>query len=169
MSKRLILGGRRFGNLLVLESAGTLIYGNARSGRSMWRCLCDCGKERTIASNSLTSGLTVSCGCHRNSLLIRRNKINKHIKHGMTGTPEWCAFKDARHRCMKSTNPRWKDYGGRGIKFLFKNFEHFFSELGLRTSPDHSLDRVNNDGHYEPGNVKWSTAHEQRINQRSSS
>ena len=81
-------------------------------------------------------------------------------------TPEQSAYKDAKARCSNPNNPRWKDYGGRGIKFLFNNFEQFLAELGRRPSTKHSLDRKNNDGNYEPGNVRWSTAKEQASNRR---
>jgi hypothetical protein len=83
----------------------------------------------------------------------------------MTGTPEFRAFHDAKHRCLNPRDPFWKNYGGRGIKFLFESFEQFIAGLGPRPSPQHSLDRINNDGHYEPGNVHWATKSEQRRNQ----
>ncbi|HWY20028.1 MAG TPA: hypothetical protein VNX26_02345 [Candidatus Acidoferrum sp.] len=85
--------------------------------------------------------------------------------HGMWKSPEYTAYTHAKQRC---TNPRcvdWPDYGGRGIKFLFTSFEQFFAELGPRPE-GLSLDRKNNDGNYEPGNVRWATASEQQKNQR---
>jgi hypothetical protein len=167
MGKRLSLEGRRFGRLLVLASAGTRIYGKSQR-RSIWRCLCVCGKETIIPSSSLTHKLTKSCGCLRSETTTKKNELSSGVPvtHGMTGTPEYQAYKDARRRCTKKTCPRWEDYGGRGIKFLFSGFEEFFNELGRRTSPYHSLDRINNDGNYEVGNVRWATPEEQRLNQR---
>jgi hypothetical protein len=141
-----------------------------RSGkqRIYWLCECKCGKETIVIGTSLTKGLTKSCSCLRKDTITLRNISDNPaiVKHGMSGTPEWSAYKDAKHRCTYETNPRWKDYGGRGIKFLFTNFEQFLSELGPKPSPKHSLDRIKNDGHYESGNVQWATAHEQRLNQR---
>lgn len=81
----------------------------------------------------------------------------------MYGTVEHTAFVSARCRCKNLKDSR---YGGRGIKFLFPNFNLWFFCLGPRPSPKHSVDRINNDGHYEPGNVRWATAKEQRQNQR---
>jgi len=69
-------------------------------------------------------------------------------------------------RCRRSSSSDYYLYGARGIQFLFDSFEQFYAELGPRPSPKHSLDRVNNDGHYEPGNVRWATAKEQASNKR---
>ncbi len=80
-------------------------------------------------------------------------------------TPEHIAYRHAKGRCSNPTDVAWKDYGGRGIKFLFTSFEQFFAELGPRPEGK-SLDRINNDGNYEPGNVRWATHSEQVKNQR---
>jgi hypothetical protein len=84
----------------------------------------------------------------------------------MYGTPEYTAWNNAKKRCSNPMHPQWPYYGGRGIKFLFTSFERFFAELGPRPSPQHSLDRKDNDGNYEPGNVRWATAKEQSNNRR---
>lgn len=81
--------------------------------------------------------------------------------------PEYQAYMDAKRRCTKSELPNYKDYGGRGIEFRYKNFREFVQDVGLRPSPDYSLDRTNNDGHYEPGNCRWATYSEQSANRRS--
>jgi hypothetical protein len=86
--------------------------------------------------------------------------------HGKSRTPEYGAYLAAKARCMNILNDAYADYGGRGIEFRFTSFEQFFAEVGLRPSPAHSLDRKNNDGHYEPGNVRWATLSEQNNNQR---
>lgn len=93
----------------------------------------------------------------------------KNFKHGFAKrrqASEYNAFLNARHRCTDPTNKRWKDYGGRGIEFRFENPEQWMTELGRRPSLQHSVDRINNDGHYEPGNVRWATAEEQQANTR---
>jgi hypothetical protein len=82
------------------------------------------------------------------------------------GTPEYQAYYHALNRCNNPKDENYPDYGGRGIKFLFTSFEQFFAELGSKPSHGHSLDRIRNDGHYEPGNVHWATGKEQRANQR---
>jgi hypothetical protein len=85
----------------------------------------------------------------------------------MSKTGEYHSFAGAKARCNNRKHPKYKDYGGRGIKFLFKSFEQWFSEVGPKPSPKHSLDRYpNNDGNYEPGNVRWATQSEQRNNCR---
>lgn len=90
------------------------------------------------------------------------------MPHGKSHTPEYHIYVGARYRCTNPKSEVWKDYGGRGIQFRFVSFEEFLAELGPRPSPEYSLDRINNDGHYEPGNVRWATASEQRNNQRCS-
>jgi hypothetical protein len=81
-------------------------------------------------------------------------------------TPEYFAWWNARERCTNPEHQRWYTHGARGIKFLFKTFEEFYAHIGPRPTPAHSLDRENNNGHYEPGNVKWSTRSEQQRNKR---
>lgn len=76
------------------------------------------------------------------------------------------AYDTAKSRCNNPNDQRYNDYGGRGIKFKFKNFEQWFAELGPKPSPQHSVDRKNNDGNYEPGNLRWATSSEQRKNSR---
>ncbi len=95
-----------------------------------------------------------------------RERERERVRIWRADNPERVAYKDAKLRC---TNPRvvkWPIYGGRGIEFRFESYEQFFAEIGPRPSPEYSLDRINNDGHYEPGNVRWATAKEQRSNQR---
>lgn len=83
-----------------------------------------------------------------------------------THSPEYAAYNSAKARCTNSNHPNYKHYGQRGIRFLFSSFEEFIDEIGLRPSSLHSLDRENNDGHYEPGNVRWATPSEQANNRR---
>jgi hypothetical protein len=105
---------------------------------------------------------------------FKRGDKNPAFKHGDSArgsrSVEVTAFYMARGRCTNPNNRKWKDYGGRGIRFLFDNFQQFLAEVGRRPSKQHSLDRYpNNDGHYEPGNVRWATRHEQSTNRRPSS
>jgi|SRR5579883_485126 len=87
-------------------------------------------------------------------------------KHGLYGTPEYHAYQMAKYRCTNPKCQAWDNYGGRGIKFLFTSIEQFMAELGPRPGPGYSLDRINNNGHYAPGNVRWATRAEQHANQR---
>jgi hypothetical protein len=81
---------------------------------------------------------------------------------------EYAAYVAARSRCENRNSPNYKYYGGRDIYFKFTSFEQFFSELGFRPSPQHSVDRKNNDGNYEPGNIRWATKEQQSNNRRNS-
>lgn len=124
-------------------------------------CECGCGEPAPIAIK------TDARRGHVKDQPIRF--INHHqnvANHGMSNTPEYAAWSHAQQRCTNPTNEEYKNYGARGIKFLFVSFEQFFNELGPRTTPQHSLDRINNDGNYEPGNVRWATDAQQRANKR---
>lgn len=92
-------------------------------------------------------------------------------KHGGTvnrkSTPEYSTYRNARSRCRNPNAPNYAYYGGRGIEFRFESFEQFFAELGPKPSPKHSIERIKNDRHYEPGNVRWATRTEQTRNLRS--
>ncbi len=81
-------------------------------------------------------------------------------------TPEYRAFASAKGRCSSPTHQAWKNYGGRGIEFRFQTFQEFLAGVGRRPSPQHSLDRIDNDGHYESKNLRWATTKEQNRNCR---
>ncbi len=132
-------------------------YTRTPSGEIVWVCKCKCGKETSVPADRLRSGHTRSCGCLR---------INLITKHGMHSTPEYTAYLGARSRCQNSKDTGYSQYGNRGIRFLFSSFEQFISDVGLRPSSKHSLDRRENEGHYEPGNCRWSTKSEQMKNRR---
>lgn len=107
---------------------------------------------------------TESCGC------IRSEKVSKwnidRSTHGAIKTPEYWAYKGAKGRCTNPRNRSYKDYGARGIQFRFNSFQEFLDEVGLRPLPQYSLDRINNDGHYEKGNLQWANKKAQANNRR---
>lgn len=128
-----------------------------------WHCACSCGGSALVASGSLTSGNTMSCGCIAREIFIRR-----HQTHGKSKTPEylsWCAM---RRRC-KDTNDDWyPSYGGRGISVCerWDDFVTFLSDMGEKPSKAHSLDRIDVNGNYDPSNCRWATPKVQARNTR---
>jgi hypothetical protein len=170
MTKLKDLSGQRFGRLLVIErdSEGT------RWGSARWRCQCDCGVLLTVGSSLLLQGTTSSCGCLRRELGVRMGRSSK--KHGESSnnegvatTPEYRAWDAMKSRCLNPKSRSYPHYGGRGVKIhptWVDSYTTFLSDVGRRPSPDMSIDRINNNGNYEPGNVRWATRSQQNANKR---
>lgn len=158
MSKPLNLCGQRFGRLLVVEF---LRY--APNGK-VYKVLCDCGNITECTTGRLRTGNTQSCGCLKRELVAAKNFVHGHAKRG--DNAEYHAYLNARRRCTDQKDKRWKDYGGRGIQFRFKSLEEFIQCVGKKPSTEHVLDRIENSGHYESGNVHWTTVLESMRNKR---
>jgi len=101
-----------------------------------------------------------------NAYASHPGEFNGNFKHGLRHTSEYKAFHSAKQRCSNPNNPRFKDWGGRGIKFLLPSIESLIERIGKKPSKEYSLDRINNFGDYTLDNVKWSTKQEQRLNSR---
>lgn len=161
--------GMRFGRLVALGYVGQ----NHRNSCSIWLCRCDCGTEKIIESRSLLFGNSQSCGClHRDiSAAVCKRRNPGMATHGMKNTPEWRAWHCMKGRCLNHKDKAYHWYGGRGITICeewIESFESFFAHVGLRPSESHSLDRIDNEKGYVPGNVRWATMLEQNSNRRSS-
>lgn len=159
--KLIDLSGQAFGRLQALS------FYDTRKDRARWLCRCSCGTEVIIPTADLRSGHSQSCGCLRAELKSARLLIHGHAKRRRQ-TLEWQAYIRARARCRNSKNPSYCNYGGRGIQFRFSSYEEFFKELGYKPDSSYSLDRIDNNGHYEIGNVRWATRSQQNKNRRPS-
>lgn len=156
MGARINLTGQKFNRLTVIARAGVLY------GEVAWLCLCECGSRKIIGGREIRSGRVQSCGCLIQDVSFQIGMANR--THGLTATSEWKSWRSMRDRCQDLTNFR---YGGRGIQVCEEwrnDFEAFYRYMGPKPGPGYSLDRINNDGNYEPGNVRWATAKEQANN-----
>jgi len=130
---------------------------------AVWLCRCSCGVARLVKSGSLRSGRSKSCGCLSRELVAVRT-TNRNTKHGLARAgkhhPLFGLWKRMRQRCLDENCDDYPDYGGRGVTVCERwhaDFAAFLEDVGPRPSRGHSLDRIDNDRGYEPGNVRWAT------------
>lgn len=148
------LTGLTFGRLTVVEKDRDEYKGKQK--RTYWRCRCNCGNEIVVSRNSLVTGNTTSCGCYQREVAATISSTYLY-KHGMTDTPLHLIWQGMRKRCK---NKGYKSYGGKGVKVCqdwedFTNFYKWSIDNGYIEGKGLSIDRINNDGDYEPNNCRW--------------
>lgn len=163
MGKIIDLTNKKFGRLTAISYLGSV-----KSKRNAWLCECDCGNKKIVSGRALREKTIVSCGCYRREIAT----INA-TKHGHYDTRIYRIWFDMKRRCQNKNRPRYNDYGGRGItvcpewidkKYGFKNFYEWAINNGY--SDKLSIDRINVNGNYEPGNCRWSDKYTQARNTR---
>lgn len=162
MSKCKDLSGMKFGRLVAIK----LDHIRGR-GRAYWLCRCECGAFNICRSDVLTGGKSKSCGCLQKDVMAFAVR-----KHGETvndkKSPEYRAWGNMRSRCANPNHPHFHHYGGRGISVCdeWSSFDAFLRDMGRRPTDGHSIDRIDNNGNYEPSNCRWATKYQQSRNTR---
>lgn len=162
-----VRAGDRFGRLTVTDPAVRKLFPSVPvGGQRAAVCACDCGNQVTVTLTELIRGGTSSCGCAHREGLSRRLR-----KHGLADHPLYATHQGIMQRCYLPEHVHFRNYGGRGIRVCdeWRDVAAFIGWVEANLGPrpaGMTLDRIDNDGNYEPGNMRWATPSEQRRNQR---
>lgn len=151
--------GKRFGSVVAISQSGV-----CKSRDLKWTFDCDCGVRFESSGYAVRSGKVSTC-----PQCSAKRVAESFITHGLSSTAEFSIWTGMQTRCGNKSRPEYMNYGGRGIRVCDRwasSFENFISDMGMRPSNKHSIDRINPDGDYEPKNCRWATSHEQANNKR---
>ena len=160
MAKPKEMVGKTFHRLTVLKELK-----ERKGGSVCYECECVCGNNIEVKGKYLRNGDTKSCGCLNIERIKQQGYQNK--KHGFSSLPEYNVYKTMISRCINKKHDRYYRYGGRGIKVCdrwLESFDNFYKDMGERPSKKHQIDRIDNNGNYEPGNCHWVLPYENAIN-----